>query len=152
MIEPILVEEPAEAEDGVYYGKLVEYEEFQGQYKPSVRVFFILDPRYKIKGTINGIFPARATPKNKTGKLLLATTGECIPGKQYSWEIMRNRYCYLTVENHTTAEGRFPRVKGAVYPEPNAAAVERREVLPTRPPDPAPAQPAPPITDDNMPF
>lgn len=119
----VKAEESFECEDGVYYSKIVEIEDFAGSYGPSVRIFFRLDPKTGSDGVVNGIFPMKATPKNKTGSLLLACFGECVPEKVYDLDRMLNSYVYIQVVNVTRADGTFPQAKRAIWPPPGAAAV-----------------------------
>ncbi len=120
----IKAEKAFECEDGVYHSKVVEIEDYHGGYGPAVRVFFRLDPKIGVSGVVNGIFPMKATPKNKTGSLLLASLGECIPGTTYNLDSIMGTYVYVQIENVTTSEGTFPRAKRAIWPPPKAAALE----------------------------
>jgi hypothetical protein len=152
MAIPITVKEPLEVPDGTYHSKIIGVENFEGRFRPGIRVHFLLDPRHGYSGVVFGIFPQEATPKNKTGRLMLATIGECIPGKTYTWDMLTGKYCWVLVENNITDEGTFPRVRRVVYPAPNAAAVIWQKPLPTRqePVQPAPAERTAP--EDDIPF
>jgi len=122
-MDPIVVEEVLEIPDGVYRLKVIDVADFVGGFQPTARVVFLVDPATGYQGTVTGLFPARATGRNKTGKLLMACLGECIPGKSYNWTDIRGKYCYGMIENSHTDEGMIPRVRRAIYPEPNAAGV-----------------------------
>lgn len=129
-MDPIRVEEAVEVPEGVYYSKVVETQDFRGGYQPTARVFFRLDPKTGYEGVLNGLFPCKATPRNKTGKLLLATIGSCIPRQVYQWDVIVGKYCYVYVEIDQTEEGPVSRVRRAVYPAPRAAAVEHTPAPP----------------------
>jgi len=147
----IHVEEVPEIPDGVYRFKIVKHEPFDQGYEPCRRLFFRIDPSTGHKGVITGIFPDRATTKNKTGALLRAAGVEPVPGQTYSWSQVEGLVVYALVKNAVTSEGTFSRVKNVIYPPPGTSAMT------SGPPQPQPAsQPVsqPAGNDDNwdVPF
>ena len=123
MSETIYVEEVPDVPSGDFYAKIVKYENYDGKYDPAIRVYFMIAIKGNSVGPVNGIFPRRATAANKTGKLLLATLGECIVGREYDLHVLIDKRCWVFVERVITDDGPVSRVKRVLYPPPNAAAV-----------------------------
>ena len=124
MDDKITVTESADAPPGVYWMKITAQEKFDGHWQPARRLYFELDPRYKIKGHITGIFPEMATKGNKTGVLIRACFGECLVGADYTWSKMIGCKMYGEIEQTDTANGLFSRVKKIVWPPPQSMTAE----------------------------
>lgn len=123
MSDNIYVEEVPDVPSGEFYAKIVKYEKYEGKFDPAIRVFFMIKDGENAVGPINGIFPLRATSANKTGKLLLATLGECIVGKEYDMHALVDKRCWVWVERQITDDGPVSRVKKVIYPPPRAAVI-----------------------------
>ena len=152
MGEKIYVEEVPDVPSGDFYAKVVKYEHYEGKFDPAMRVFFLIKCGDNTVGPINGLFPNKATGANKTGKLLLATLGECVVGKEYDMNNLIDKRCWVQVDRVITDDGPISRVKKVLYPQPKSAAA-RVDPAPT----PAPVQAAPEDVDefgrvDGMPF
>jgi len=126
MGESFYVEEIPDVPSGEFYGKIVKYENYEGKFDPAVRIYFMIKDGGNAVGPINGLFPKRATSANKTGKLLLATLGECVVGKEYDLNALVDKRCWVWVERQITDDGPMSRVKKVIYPPPRAAVVDGR--------------------------
>ncbi len=124
MGEKIHVEEVPDVPTGQFYARIIKYEPYEGKYDPATRIFFMIKIGEVRVGPINGIFPKKATVANKTGKLLLATLGECLVGRVYDLDDMIDKRCWVEVERQITDDGPVSRVKKVIYPWPKAAATE----------------------------
>jgi len=129
MSNVIHVEEALDVHDGLYYAKIVKIEPFTDKYEPAKRIHFLLNVRGKAEGPITGLFPDKATPRNKTGTLLLATLGECFPGRAYDWDDLVGKKLWVDVRNYDTENGTFARVKRAVLPAPGSAMVTTKPLM-----------------------
>ena len=123
MGEKVYVEEVPDVPTGDFYAKVVKYERYEGKYDPAVRIYFMIAIGKVAVGPINGIFPCKATSANKTGKLLLATLGECTVDRTYDLDSLIDKRCWVKVIREVTDDGPVSRVKKALYPPPNAAVV-----------------------------
>ncbi len=118
MDDKITVTKTAEVPPGVYWMKIINQEKFDSNWSPARRLYFELDPRYKIEGHITGIFPEMATSGNKTGVLIRACFGDCQVGEQYTWSDMVGVCVYGKVEQNAKPEGLFSKVANIVWPPP----------------------------------
>ncbi len=123
MGDKIHVEDVPDVPTGNFYAKIVKSERYEGKYDPAVRIFFMVAVGDVKVGPINGLFPMKATVANKTGKLLLATLGECSVDKIYDLDELVDKRCWVEVVRLITDDGPISRVKKVFYPHPNAAAL-----------------------------
>jgi len=124
MGEVIVVEDVPDIPSGFRLAKIVEIAPYTGKFEPALKIYFMVKKGQVAEGPITGMFPMKATTKNKTGVLLKAALGRCDVGQKYDSDILINRYLWVEVERKITEDGIFSRVKKAVWPPPNAAVVE----------------------------
>lgn len=152
MGEKVYVEEVPDVPAGDFYAKIVKYEPYTGKFDPAFRVFFMIAQKGKAVGPINGIFPKRATPANKTGKLLMATIGECTVDRVYDMDALVDKCCWVNVVRIVTDDGPISRVKRVLWPPPNAAAIKEGKWVPAEEPATDWEKSADSSEVDDMPF
>ena len=124
MGEVIVVEDVPDIPSGFRLAKIVEVEPYTGKFEPALKVYFMVKKGQVAEGPITGMFPMKATTRNKTGVLIKAALGRCEVGQKYNSDQLVNRYLWVEVERKETNDGIFSRVKRAMWPPPNAAVVE----------------------------